>query len=153
MKKLILLFLGLAIMSCGNSDDDTVTDNLDDNLSFLEKYDGFGFTYDDVYFYFSDSSIFLRRVELGDEDGNSCAELREGENNVDGQVFIVSIVTNNSSSLLMEYYYTFDGVNYTDSFEFTVNSTGNILSLKYDNDPNAIDTFTKTSTTYSSLCN
>jgi len=127
--------------------------NSDDNLPFLEKYDGFGYQYDGEYFYFSDSSIFLRFVEIDEADGNSCVEFSEGEINLDGEIINVSIVTNNSSSLLVEWNYIEDGINYTESFEFTVNTSGNTLSIKYDNDPNDIDTYTKTSTTYSSLCN
>ena len=39
MKKLILLFVGLSLISCSKSEDDQDSDD----TTFLEKYDGFGY--------------------------------------------------------------------------------------------------------------
>lgn len=155
MKKLLLLPLIFTFIACGGTDDETdnVTDNLDDDRPFLEKYDGFGYQADGEYFYFSDSATFLKYVSIDDEaDGNYCMEFQEGQLIEDGFDYNISIVTNNSTSLLMEMTYTYDGENYTDSYEFTVDATGNSLSVKYDNDINDVDLFTKTSITFASLC-
>lgn len=156
MKKLVLLPLLFILIACGGTDDDTdnITDNLDNDKPFLEKFDGFGYQSDGEYFYFSDSTTFLKYVSLDDaEDGNYCVEFQEGQLILDGYEYNISIVTNNSTSLLMEMTWTDDGENIIESYEFTVDSTGNTLSVKYDNDPNDIDLYTKTTTTFASLCN
>ena len=156
MKKIILLPLLFIFIACGGTDDDTddITDNLDNDKPFLEKFDGFGYQSDGEYYYFSDSTTFLKYVFLDDaEDGNYCVEFQEGLLIVDGYEYKISIVTNNSTSLLMEMTWTDDGENIIESYEFTVDSTGNTLSIKYDNDPNDIDLYTKTTTTFASLCN
>lgn len=156
MKKLVLLPLLFILIACGGTDDDTdnITDNLDNDKPFLEKFDGFGYQSDGEYFYFSDSTTFLKYVSLDDaEDGNYCVEFQEGQLILDGYEYNISIVTNNSTSLLIEMTWTDDGENIIESYEFTVDSTGNTLSVKYDNDPNDIDLYTKTTTTFASLCN
>lgn len=157
MKKILLLPLIFTFIACGGTDDDTdnVTDNLDDDRPFLEKYDGFGFQADsEEYYYFSDSAKFLKYVEIDDEeDGNYCVELEEGQYIDGNDVWNTSIVTNNSTSLLVEQTVTNNGeIIFTDSYEFTVDATGNSLSIKYDNDPNDVELYTKTSITFASLC-
>ena len=157
MKKLLLLPLIFTFIACGGTDDETdnAGGNMEDNRTFLEKYDGFGYYFEDDgvfdYYFFSDSPTFLRYVEVYNEDP-ICNEFQEGTNNrADGDVDInISIVTNDSSSLLIQLDYTYDGQSMTESLEFTVD--GNTLSIKYDNDPNDVSTFTKTSTTFASLC-
>lgn len=155
MKKFILLFLGLAVIACAGNDEDDI-DDASDNRNFLEKYDGFGYgaNYDDgdEYFYFSDSSNFLRYVEVGTFE-TVCVEYSQGQMAEFDMTVNVSIATHNSSRLVVNVDYTEDGENYTDSLEFTVSSDGNTLSVMYDNDPTDVDTFTKTTTTFASLCN
>ena len=156
MKKLLLLPLIFTFIACGGTDDatDNAGGNMEDNRTFLEKYDGFGYYSEDDgvfdYYFFSDSSTFLSYVEVYQDDPY-CTEFREGRNDgLDDVEINVSIVTNDSSSLLIQLDYTYDGQSMTESLEFTVD--GNTLSIKYDNDPNDVSTFTKTSTTFASLC-
>ena len=150
MKKHLLLLFSLIIIACSKDDDS-------DNISFLEKYDGFGYVstddYDDSYYvFFSNSNNFLNFVEQWD-DNTDCYTFREGTTS-DWDIDIdVSIVTNNSSRLVINIDYVDDGQYYTDIIEYTVSSDGNTLTEMYDDDPSDVDTYRRTTTTLASLCN
>ena len=152
MKKHLLLLFSLIIIACSKDDDS-------DNISFLEKYDGLGFVYTDDYYsdyvFFSNSNNFVTFVEDEYGDGNDtyCFSLREGNNTEDGFDYSVSIVTNNSSRLVINIDYVDDGQYYTDIIEYTVSSDGNTLTEMYDDDPSDVDTYRRTTTTLASLCN
>ena len=154
MKKYLLILFSLALIACSKDDDS-------DNISFLEKYDGLGFVstddyYDDDYSYyvfFSNSNNFITFVD--DEDGYDtyCYSLREGTMSDFDDDIDVSIVTNNSSRLVINIDYVDDGQYYTDIIEYSVSSDGNTLTEMYDDDPSDVDTYRRTTTTLSSLCN
>ena len=153
MKKLLLLTTLFLAFACSKDDGE----NNEENQTFLEKYDGFGYENDGDYFYFSDSTIFLRYVDVdvdGETYGTYCEEIREGQQTVDGIFYEISILNNDSSSLLIEVLIDIDEPElYRETQEFTVDSTGNTLTLMYDGDPNDSETYTKTSTTFEFLCN
>ena len=141
MKKLLSLSLIYTFIACGGDDDI----NLDNDITFLEKYDGFGYQAGGIYIYFSNSATFIKSVETGGEaDGNECQEIQEDSN--------IRIVTNNSTSLLFEENYSDEDYPYVLTYECTVDASGNTLTIKFDNDPNDVVTYTKTTVTYASLC-
>ena len=153
MKKYLLLLVGLTFIACSSDDD---VDDTSDARNFLEKYDGFGYEYidelDDVeYFFFSNSANFIKYVETWNDD-TDCLEFREGQV-TDGMN--PSIITNDSSRLVVDFSYSEGGDNYTYRIEFIVSSDGNTLTLRYDDsdNPDDIDIFTKTTSTFASLCN
>ena len=148
MKKLLLLTTLFLALACSKDDEG---ENNEENQTFLQKYDGFGYTDGEEYWFFYDNNIFLRYVDTEDEP-IWCQEMREGVNTVDGTSWTVKIVTNNSESLLFEA--TVPGENDSEVYEFTVDITGNNLTLDLNDDSEEpITTYRKTATTYSSLCN
>ena len=70
MKKLLLLTTLFLAFAC--SKDEADDDNSNENQTFLEKYDGFGFyagdEYADEYYFFYDSDVFLKYVDIGISD-------------------------------------------------------------------------------------
>jgi len=80
MRKLLLLTTLFLAFACSKDDEG---DNNEENQTFLQKYDGMGFTDGDEYFYFYDDDIFLKYISV-DEGSNICMELSEGSNNIDG---------------------------------------------------------------------
>ena len=105
-------------------------------------------------FFFSNSANFMKYVEVW-SDGTDCLEYREGQMTEFDMDVNVSIITNDSSRLVIDVSYVDDGKNYTDRIEFTVSSDGNTLTLRYDDsdNPDDIDIFTKTTSTFAFLCN
>jgi hypothetical protein len=166
MKKLLFLFTTLLLISCSSDDgDDSLVDdnttNTDGNssgnnsgetLTFLEKYDGYGFRGefdgDTEYFYFYDADVFLGFIAQN-SFCTVCLSPQEGTNTFDGEEGEMKILTNDSQSLLIEI--TYDGDD-SETLQFVVDSTGNNLTVTYDGDANDTDTYVKTSTSYSSLC-
>ena len=151
MKKHLLLLFSLIIIACSKDDDS-------DNISFLEKYDGFGYvSTDDIddsyYVFFSNSNNFITFVEDGDGFDTYCYSFREGNNTEDGFDYSVSIEVNNSSRLVVNIDYVDDGQYYTDILEYSVSSDGNTLTEMYDDDPSDVDTYRRTTTTLAPLCN
>jgi len=151
------IFILMFFYSC--TSDDIVSDNPSSNdKDFLEKYDGYGFISDDdgvEGWYFNNSDQFLKYFFQDSDGSKDCLSLKEGTNNIDGETYTLTIVTNNQLSLLLEIIYNDNDGNddYSESLEFTVDSNGNTLTIKYDNDPDSFETYTKTSLGYSSFCN
>tara|TARA_B100000686_G_C16513713_1_gene823494 strand:+ start:440 stop:871 length:432 start_codon:yes stop_codon:yes gene_type:complete len=139
MKKLLLVLVFLTLTnSCSKSDDDQ---------TFLERYDGVGFYYDEVYpvvnyWYFYNSNVFLKYVETS-EYGVACDSVSEGFS--DYFQGTISIVTNKNNNLLVEI--TSDDLSYPPySIEFNV--SGNNLTINSDGE---IINATKTDVTRSSF--
>ena len=150
MKEYLLLLFSLALIACSKDDDS-------DNITFLEKYDGFGYVYteydDSYYVFFSNSDNFINFVEEGDGFDTYCYSIREGIMTEDGSDIGISIAVNNSSRLVVNIDYVEEGQYYTDILEYSVSSDGNTLTEMYDDDPNDVATYRRTTTTLSSLCN
>ena len=162
MKKLLFLFTILLLISCSSEDDNETSEP----KTFLEKNDGLGFYDDDGYYvFFYNDELFLKIVEIGEPTENSpdeenfCAELREGVNNVDGDIINVVIVTNDLERLVVKIIpddyvddYDYGEEYYTETVEYIVNPTQNAMTEEWDSDDRPY-TYFKTTTTYSSLCN
>ena len=138
MKKLLFLFTSLLFISCSGEDE------VNENQSFLDKYDGYGFTDGDEYWFFFNDTIFLRYAEPAEF---TCFEIKEGEN----RTFIAEIISNDSQKLLIELTTPCSDCE-TESLHFTIDSTGNNLTVMYDGDSNDTDSFMKTSTKFNSVC-
>jgi hypothetical protein len=155
MKKLLLLFTILLFISCSSEDDNETSEP----KTFLEKNDGLGFELDEFYYvFFYNDEVFLKTVELGDPTSNNpdeqndyCIQIREGVNNVDGDTEKVVILTNDLDRLVVEFISDYDGEEYCETVEYTVNTTQNAMTEDWDCD--IPFTYFKTTTTYSSLCN
>ena len=155
MKKAIYLFLTLFLISCSKDDKSS------ENQTFLQKYDGYGFVYEDdtdsEYFFFSDSEYFLKYAGLFD-GYSECTLIREESifDSEEGEGYNLSILTNEGDTLLIEIEYTDeDGTVEIDQFEYSINSQGDVMTFTityYDSDTDT-DTFYRTSETYSDLCN
>ena len=138
MKKLLFLFTTLLLISCSSEDD------ANENQSFLEKYDEYGFTDGDEYWFFFNDTIFLKHAEPAEF---MCFEIKEGEN----RTFIAEIISNDSQKLLVELTSPCSDCG-TESLQFTIDSTGNNLTVMYDGDSDDTDSYMKTSTKFSSVC-
>ena len=147
MKKLLLLTTLFLAFACSKDDEG---DNNEENQTFLQKYDGMGFTDGDEYFYFYDDDIFLKYISV-DEGSNICWELSEGSNNIDGDEVTLKIFTNKYNSLRIAM--TFVGYGETDNIEFIPTSNPNSLSVVDEGDLADSYQVNKTTTSYSSLCN
>ena len=155
MKKLVLLFVGLTLISCSKSEDDQNSDD----TPFLEKYDGYGFESigesADEYFFINNSIEFLKYIDIDtreDDNGDDrvyCEIYREGTfpGGEDGDVTI-SIISNNSTSLTVSVIYGGSETIVT----LSVDSTGSTLTVTLNNDEGVdILTFTKTNVIFTSL--
>lgn len=129
-KQILLSILFLFIVSCTNDDEDQVLQN----KTFLEIYDGKGFTGNggDEFIYFFNTTVdFLSWVEL-DIDEYICYSFSVGQNSIDGENYDVEITENTSTKLTFEVAYN-DGT--TDSYNFVkINDTqisvdGDLYSL------------------------
>ena len=154
MKKVIYLFLTLFLISC-SKDDETSNDEAV-SKNFLEQYDDYAFQNDDEYIYFINDGEYFLTVFVNEGEDSQCISVREG-NYPEGDIFYdageVRIVTNDSESFAWEFIYQYDGVTYRDSYEYTVNSTGNRMTIIYDGDSNDNETLVKISATVSEYCN
>ena len=161
MKKLLLLTTLFLAFACSKDDEG---ENNEENQTFLQKYDGMGFKdeYGEYWFFFDDTYFMAYVVDESDGTGNECTLIKEGENlsgpqgEGDEVEFNVSIVTNDSNSLVYRLVNELpDGGTYTETGKFSVKDSGNTLTLTYDEgtEDEEIVTFSKTTTTYSSLCN
>ena len=137
MKKLLFLFTTLLLISCSSEDEESVT-------TFLEKYDEYGFTDGDEYWFFFNDTIFLKYAEPTEF---MCFEIKEGEN----RTFIAEIISNDSQKLLVNLTAPCSDCE-TESLQFTIDSTGNNLTVMYDGDSNDTDSYMKTSTKFASVC-
>ena len=136
---------------CANNGTTSSTDggeDLPDQQTFLERYNGVGFGDDEEYFFFNNYDIFLKYVDVY-EDGNECSEIKEGNNTVDGETVTVRIVTNRYNGLKIELIE--DGE--TSNIEFVPSADGNSLFI-FDNDENVEDYYVldKTTESFESLC-
>lgn len=151
MKKLLLLTTLFLVFNCSKDEGDG-DDNSNENQTFLQKYDGYGFTYDDEYRYFYDDVVFMKWVS------DVCLEIREGSNTVyaDGDGgeynFNVALITNDSERLVFRLIEEDDRGTYTETIEFSVNPSGNALTEMIDNDDEDLFTLFRTETSYSSAC-
>lgn len=149
MKKLLLLTTLFLAFACSKDNGD---DNSNENQTFLQRYNNVGFLDEedgDEYYYFYDDDIFLKNV-FADDDSNDCWEFREGSNNIDGDMFTVEIVKNEYNVLGIAI--TFEG-DETDNYEFIPTENPNSLRLVYGENEEDSYIITKTTTSFSSLCN
>jgi len=144
MKKLILLTTLLLAFACSKDEGDD--DNSNANQTFLQKYDGYGFTEDDNYIYFFDDVFFMKLVS------DACGEIREGLNTFDGETIKVAIITNDSERLVVRFIEEDEGNTYTQTIEYSVNPSGNALTQMNVNNEEDIVTSFRTETSYSSAC-
>ena len=148
MKKLLLFTTLLLAFACAKDDGE----NNEENQTFLEKYDGMGFKDDSgEYWYFFDDTYFMAFVDEYDGIVEECTLIREGQNSHDGVSYNVTIVTNNSNSLVYRLVNEEDGETYTETGTFTVNNSDNTLTLTYSEDD--YFTYSKVDESYPSLCN
>jgi hypothetical protein len=156
MKKLLLLTTLFLAFAC--SKDEADDDNSNENQTFLEKYDGMGFKISDYeyYFYFFDDTFFMASVD-GEGGDFYCMKFKEGENILeeDYPPVLMSIKRNDEDALIYELSYREDGSLYKETGKFTVNAAGNELTIIMDEgtDDEDFDTYYKTNSSYSSLCN
>ena len=137
MKKFIpVLSILFILLAC--SKDDTNQQNAEGAQTFLERVDGQGFvftqTYGEDYFYFSNSSAFLKVIDV-ENDYTKCSELEEGSILLYGDEGEVRIVTNTYDALLIEIDWRDVGL---EQFEFTLNDTGNILKVSYPSSSDSV---------------
>jgi nicotinic acid mononucleotide adenylyltransferase len=151
MKKLLLLFTILLFISCSSEDDNETSEP----KTFLEKNDGLGFYDDDNghYLFFYNDDVFLIFVdEFVDEP---CTEIREGFNDGYEVETNVTIITNDSERLKVSFNNLEEGdYDYTNEYvvdveKNTLTETSNIIGQ----DNVEVFTYSKTTKTYSSLCN
>jgi hypothetical protein len=180
MKKLLLLFTTLLLISCSSEDsddslvDDNTTntdgnssgDNSGSNQTFLEKYDGYKFELVDEtskdYIFFNNDDVFINVVETTindyysdiDDMCTTCQDIKDSEIiSLFGDDVEITIVENVSERLILEFlYYDEENGNDIETIEFTVSSTGNSLTLKWNDDPTDTEEYVKTNTNFSSLC-
>ena len=154
MKKLIILFLGLAVISCGGGDDEA--NDASDNRNFLQKYNGYAFAETDFFVSFHNSEVFMKWKDCSDDGEHMTIEMREGTNSIysgtdtsDAFTINATILTNNSEELSVSLFYVEDDE--TDVVTYRVNPTGNTLIENYSDD----DEFyiQRTNATISSFCN
>ena len=158
MKKLLLLTTLFLAFACSKDDEG---ENNEENQTFLQKYDGMGFKLSDYgeYFYFFDDTFFFGTVQEDEvNDGVfDCESFKEGENIIaeDHPPILVSIKRNDEDALIFELSYLEDGSLYKETWKFTVNASGNELTIITDEgtDYEDFDTYYKTNSSYSSLCN
>jgi len=159
MKKLLLLTTLFLAFACSKDEGDD--DNSNENQTFLQKYDGMGFKISDYgeYFYFFDDTFFMASVQEDEvNDGVfDCMLFKEGENILeeDFPPVLMSIKRNDEDALIYELSYREDGSLYKETGKFTVNASGNELTFIMDEgtDDEDFDTYYKTNSSYSSLCN
>jgi hypothetical protein len=148
MKKVLLLFLGLVIVSCSKNDDEE---------TFLEKYNGSAYYLADLpdldfgeqrvegdgdYIFISDSDSFLKGVSIKFNYGTFCYIVEEGRGYMNTQKYgpqaeqydwrtnndeTISIITNNSSNLVIQIE---NGDGFIERLKFTVDSSGMILTVQ-----------------------
>ena len=150
MRKLLLLTTLFLAFACSKDDGD---DNSNENQTFLQRYNGVGFLDEEdgnEYYYFYDDDIFLKNVFV-DSDSNDCWELREGSNDIDGDIITVKILKNEYDVLGIAI--TFEGYDVTDNMEFVVTSNPNSLNIVDEGEEEYSYILNKTTTSYSSLCN
>lgn len=148
MKKLLLLTTLFLAFSCSKDDGE----NNEENQTFLQKYDGMGFKDEyGEYWYFFDDTNFMAFVDEYEGIVEECTLIREGQNSHDGVSYNVTIVTNDSNSLVYRLVSEEDGETYEETGTFTVNNSGDTLTLTYAEDD--FDTYSKVNVSYSSLCN
>jgi len=147
MKKLLFLFTTLLLISCSSEDDNETSEP----KTFLEKNDGLGFYDDDGYYvFFYNDDVFMKYVDEFDEE--PCSEFREGYNKNETNV---TIITNDSERLKVSFDNLEEG-DYDFTNEYVVDVEKNILTETFNIiGQNNVEVFkySKTTTTYSSLCN
>jgi len=162
LSNFLLILLSMCIYSCSSSDDD---DNINDNpnldsSNFLEKFDGFGYFYESDYndtdFWFfknNPNGNYLNYVEKSlNEDGTYdyfCIEI--SPNFTSEGIDSVELVTNNTLSLLIQINYESGSQS---TIEFNVDDSGNTLTVtENDGEGSSVNIHSKTTTTFTSLCN
>ena len=151
MKRLLLLFTTILLISCSSDDSD---ENEESTQTFLEKYDGVGFSsYERYYVFFFNDEVFLKKVEtdvLVDGD-HWCTEIREGVNTIYGETENVVILTNDLERLVVKFISNYLDEEYTETVEYTVNPTQNAMTEESESGFIS-NTYFKTTKTYSSFC-
>jgi hypothetical protein len=151
MKKLLLLTTLLLTFACSKDDESSNTEQ-----NFLEKYDDYAFENDDGNIFFINNGEYFLTVFVNEGDGSTCVSIKEGnytDDDIFGDVGEVKIVTNDSNSFAWEFVYQYDGETYRDNYEYTVNTTGNIMTITYDGDSDDTETLVKISAKISDYCN
>ena len=146
MKKLLLFTTLFLAFACSKDDGD---DNSSDSQKFLTKYNNTSWLYQeegygDDYLFFSSNSPQLKAVEIYSGE-NYCEQYKIGINNIEGETIEVTIITEEEDRLVIDF--SEDGENFRYIFEVN----GDILELT--DDEGYTDTYNKTTTSFSSLCN
>ena len=141
------------------------TNPSDDSMTFLETYDGYGFTYtyddsagDSDYLYFYNEIEFLKGADISGEFGfpSSCYSRSIGrKEDADFSYLDIKIITNNSSNLLLKFSESEDGgqTEYELTIEFSIDESGTVLTEVITNS-GEIETnvYARTDVTLESLC-
>ena len=148
MKKLLLLISITFLLSC-SSDDEPAQDS---SQTFLEKLDGSGFVDsrgEEYNYFYNSTDVIMKFVEIESPDFKFCAQLKIGDQTLDGDSFKVEILQNNSTTLMIEIDYDSPDDD-IEVITYTALANGKI-SANYDGDSTEI--FSPTSITFNSLCN
>lgn len=145
MKKAIYLFLTLFLISCSKDDNG----GSDEATTFTEKYNGYGFKDGSDYIFISDSTYFLRIVADGE-----CFEWREGLNNFFDLTYKITITKNTPTNLVSDMVVIYNNIE-EETFTLDLSVSGNNLTAVevYEDGSRDTTTFSKTNTTFNSLCN
>ena len=155
MKKLLLLTTLLLTFACSKDDESSNEESSNTEQNFLEKYDDYAFENDDGNIFFINNGEYFLTVFDNEGDG-TCVSIKEGnytDDDIFGDVGEVKIVTNDSNSFAWEFVYQYDGETYRDNYEYTVNTTGNIMTITYDGDSDDTESLVKISAEISDYCN
>tara|TARA_B100000035_G_scaffold314420_2_gene330648 strand:+ start:454 stop:924 length:471 start_codon:yes stop_codon:yes gene_type:complete len=156
MKNYFYIIVTLLTLSCSNEEENEILDNsIVETQTFLQKYDGFGFKREDnnvvEYYFFYDSQIFLKYVDIDTNDDESyCESTSEGSFTIDGNSLTITISKNDSKSLIVD----IDAGGNNEKNEFTIDASGTTLTKtkRIGNDTEE-RIFSKTDTTFDFLCN
>ena len=166
MKKFILLLLGISIISCGGSSEDDDMNGNNNSETFLEKYDGNGYSvvFDEdeewiTHYFFYDSIYFwgFHEDEIdpnASDEYQSCGKLKEGNNPGGGYNDLVSIISEEEDVLIVEVVEEDDEDGDPYIYVYTFEVDGDNLNVTYNDGEIFNFTMTRvTDTTYDDLCN
>ena len=156
---------GYAFTKATNDYSGNSTNPSDDSMTFLETYDGYGFTYtyddsagDSDYLYFYNEIEFLKGADISGEFGfpSSCYSRSIGrKEDADFSYLDIKIITNNSSNLLLKVSESEDGgqTEYVYTVEYSIDESGTVLTAVYT-ESGEIETnvLARTDVTLESLC-
>ena len=155
---------GYAFTKATNDYSDNSTNPSDDSMTFLETYDGYGFTRtyessgDIINLYFYNEIEFLKGAEIDNERGYSrtdCFSFSVGKTENDFGYRDFKIITNNSSNLLFKTNESEDGgqTSFEYTVEYSIDESGTVLTEVYtDSEEIETNVYARTDVTQESLC-